>query len=509
MQQREPVDLEAIYRELDEQPAQPTNGPIDLFNNLELPPFPIGLLPDVISRFAKDQAELIGVDPAVIGMAAIGAAAAAIDDRIELQSKRFDPTWTEAARLWVLIVGDPSAKKSPGLSKVMGPLYAVDREWREANARAMAEWERACDELKKGDEKPPRPILKRLIVNDTTVEKMQEILSHAEPRGAMVFWDEASGWLASMDAYKNGGNKDRAAWLEAYNGGPKAIDRINRGSTFVENWSACVLGGIQPNVVQAYAGSTNHDGMLQRFILVYAGDATIGQDRVPDMDAKRSYAELIKQLTGITPPGDGSVVTLSEEAHQVREDLDAKLLTITRSHPNKFLTAALGKWNGLFARLLLTFHCIDCANGYRKEYPTSRTVSGDTAQRVAALMWGTLLPHAVKFYEGLDETEDHAREVAALILAQQWQRFTVKRDLNRHMKSSRKWKPWELEETLDRLEAYGWIRPDEEGRLNERGRPAAYWVNELVHERFRAKAERERERRAEITAMMRELGRAA
>jgi hypothetical protein len=222
------------------------------------------------------------------------------------------------------------------------------------------------------------------------------------------------------------------------------------------------------------------------------------------MDAKKSYADMIRQLSEIAPPGDGSVVKLSEDAHKAREDLDLKLLKATRSHPNKFLAGALGKWNGLYSRLLLVFHCIECATD--QTYPTEQPVSGGTAQRVAALMWNTLLPHAVRFYDGLDPAEDHAREVAALLLSREWERFTVKRDLNRHLKSSRKLKPWELDETLDRLEAFGWIWPDDEGRLNERGRPVAYCVNALIHERFRAHAERERERRAEVAAMMQELG---
>ena len=493
-------ELDDAQRFVDGLPA----APVDLFNRLELPPFPIELLPDVVSRFAKDQGELIGVDPAVIGMSATGAAAAAIDDGIQIQPKRYDPTWLEQSRLWVAIIGDPSAKKSPGLAKAMGPLFTIDREWRTANAKALAEWEKACAEVEKGGPTPPKPEQRRLIVNDATVEKIADILSEARPRGILSFQDELSGWLSSMDAYKSGGHKDRAAWLESYNGGPKAIDRIKRGSSFVENWSVCVLGGIQPSVVHAYASTTNHDGMLQRFILVHAGEATIGQDRRPDMDAKKNYADMLRQLTEIMPPGSGAVVKLSEQAHSIREDLDRKLLKATRSHPNKFLTASLGKWNGLYARLLLVFHCIECATD--QTYPTEKPVSGDTAARVASLMWEALLPHAVKFYEGLDPAEDHAREVAALLLAQGWERFTVKRDLNRYMKSSRKLKPWELDEILDRLEAFGWIWPDEDGRLNERGRPVAYQVNFLTHERFKVNAERERKRRAEVAAMMQDLG---
>jgi len=475
---------------------------VDLFDNLTPPPFPVDLLPPAIAGYARDEAELIGVDPAVIALAAIGAAAACIDDRVEIQPKRHDTGWREQARLWVGIIGDPSAKKSPGIKKAMAPLFKIDQKWRDETNQATAEWLKACEDTPKGEEEPPAPIGKRLILNDATVEKMGDIMSKSEPRGMLSYQDELSGWLASMDAYKNGaGGKDKAAWLEAYNGGPKAIDRIARGSTFVENWSACVLGGIQPSVVQAYAQSTNHDGMLQRFILVKAGEARLGADRRPDLAARERYNFIMDQMAGTQAAGD-TVVTLSEDAHKIREALDEKLHRLTVNHPNKFLAAALGKWNGLFARLLLTFHCIESAAA--QGYPVSNEVSVETARRVSDLMWFTLLPHAVAFYQGLDPIEDTARELAALILAHEWARFTVKRDLNRHWKASRKLKPWELEGTLDRLEAFGWIFP-EPLNFNEKGKPAAYRVNPGVHTRFNEQAERERERRKEVTAMMADL----
>ena len=475
---------------------------VDLFDNLTPPPFPVDLLPPAIAGYARDEAELIGVDPAVIALAAIGAAAACIDDRIEIQPKRHDTGWREQARLWVGIIGDPSAKKSPGIKKAMAPLFKIDQKWRDETNQATAEWLKACEETAKGEEEPPAPIGKRLILNDATVEKMGDIMSKSEPRGMLSYQDELSGWLASMDAYKNGaGGKDKAAWLEAYNGGPKAIDRIARGSIFVKNWGVSVLGGIQPSVVQAYAQSTNHDGMLQRFILVKAGEARLGADRRPDLAARERYHFIMDQMAGTQAAGD-TVVTLSEDAHKIREALDEKLHKLTVNHPNKFLAAALGKWNGLFARLLLTFHCIESAAA--QGYPVSNEVSGETARRVADLMWFTLLPHAVAFYQGLDPIEDTACELAALILAHEWARFTVKRDLNRNWKASRKLKPWELEGTLDRLEAFGWIFP-EPLNFNEKGKPAAYRVNPGVHTRFNEQAERERERRKEVTAMMADL----
>src|SRR5690606_3298402 len=134
---------------------------------------------------------------------------------------------------------------------------------------------------------------------------------------------------------------------------------------------------------------------------------------------------------------------------------------------------------GTFARLLLTFHCVECA--LQHKHPTSLQVSTETAQSVADLMWHVLLPHAVKFYDGLDDTENNARSLAALLLAKGWDRFTCKRDLNNNMLAWRKMRDWQRDEMLDRLEAYGWIYPEMGAKLNERGKPSAYMVNSAIH----------------------------
>jgi hypothetical protein len=472
---------------------------VDLFGGLTMPPFPVELLPRTIARFAEDQAELIGIDPAIVGMAALGVAASCIDDQQEIQPKRHDPTWTESARLWIGIIGGPSSGKSPGIKKAMGPAFKVDNAWRKETGAKMQDWMAVCEALEKGQPQPEPPLQKRLIVSDATVEKLGDILSKNTPRGMLCFMDELSGWLGSMDAYKNGTAKDRPAWLEAYNGGPRSIDRISRGSIFVDNWGASVLGGIQPDVVHQYARTTNHDGMLQRFLLVHAGQGGLGVDRPPDMVAKEAYSGLIEHLAALVP---GSVVTLSEDAHREREGLTEKLVKATRVSANQFLAATLGKWPGTFARLLLTYHCIELLG--TGIHPSAQPVAGETAQRVANLMWRVLFPHAVRFYQGLDPAGDHSRQVAALILAKGWDRFTVKRDLAQNLYNSRTWKPWELDDAMNRLEGFGWITR-EIGKMNERGRPSAYVVTPEVHERFQKHADQERQRRTEAAEMLREM----
>lgn len=477
--------------------------PYNLFGTFALPALPMDLIPPAIADYSADQGELIGADPAAMVLFCLGVAGACIDDRLKIQVKRHDPTWTESARLWCGVIGDPSVKKSPLLSKALAPAFAIDSEWRQETNAAMEKWRKQCENTPEGENKPPMPIGKRLLINDATVEKVGDILSKCEPRGMLSYQDELSGWLASMDAYKGGtGGKDKGAWLEAFNGGAKFFDRISRGELYIENWSVSVLGGIQPSVIQTYAQTTNHDGMLQRFILLYAQQPKeLGQDRRPQPFAKLNYSELIKHLAMLEP--SANPVKLSEPAHEHREALERKVHTLVCNHPNPHLTAALGKWSGLYARLLLVWHC--CDSHSKQKYPTSYEVTGETAEKVAMFMWRVLLPHLLKFYGAIDPFEDSSQDLARLILAKGWQRFTVKRDFNQQWRASRKMKPWEIEQVLERLEGFNWITPDPLALRNANGTPTAYIVNPKVHALHAEKAQAERDRRQEIAAALAEL----
>ena len=69
--------------------------PIDLWAKLTPPQLPRGLLPDLIERFVFDQGASMGCDPAGLVASALTVCAAAIPDRIKIQVKQHDPSWTE------------------------------------------------------------------------------------------------------------------------------------------------------------------------------------------------------------------------------------------------------------------------------------------------------------------------------------------------------------------------------------------------------------------------------
>ena len=475
----------------------------DIFYDFEPPAFPVDALPIPFQAFVADQSELMGTDPALMGVAALAAAAACLDDRIQIQPKRFVTKYRESARLWVAPIGPPSTKKSPGISAALAPLKKINAEWLEEWGKIMCTYSKASKEAKaRGDDPPPWPSnLRRLIVSDATTEALGKILNEAMPRGVLVYRDELSGWIGGMDAYKSGGKSvDRPVWLEAYNGGSQQIDRIGRGHLNIENFSVTLIGGIQPQVIETLRKSTDEDGLWQRFIIVKVRKAVAEQDRVPDEEAARVYEQILRTLSDIKPPVNfldqpvNVVVKLSDEAHAIREERAAFHLTIANEHPNQKLSAAAGKWSGLFARLLLVYHCIEVVADGAKFIDNDVLVSGATAGRVARLMRDVIIPNALSFYSDADASVGLCRDMAATILAKGWERFTVKRQLNRSCKSAGNATPFEHKAALSQLETFGWIQADET-RLDTDGRPVGYSVNPEVGQKFRQRREDELKRR--------------
>ena len=111
--------------------------PIDLWGRFTPPALPAGLLPEIIEQFAIEEGVLMGVDPSGVAMAALAVCAAALPDHTQVQVKRHDSHWLEAARLWVGLIGYPSTKKTPIILRAAKPLKRLDADlWREYCRRA-------------------------------------------------------------------------------------------------------------------------------------------------------------------------------------------------------------------------------------------------------------------------------------------------------------------------------------------------------------------------------------
>lgn len=475
-----------------------TDAPVDLWGQFEPPVLPAALLPPLIEDFARVQGERMGADPAGLAVAALVTCAAAITDNIKLKVKRHDE-WFESARIWAALVGSPSTKKSPILSAATGPLCRIDgqmfRDWQ----KAFSEW----SSLDKAEQRAvPKPVQTRVRIEDATVEAAQMVLE-GSPDGALMLQDELSGFFGAMDKYNGGkgASADRAFWLRSFNGGEYALNRVGRGAALIPNLSVSLLGGIQPEPIRKVASDTHDDGLLQRLFPIVLRPATMGKDE-PAPDVVSAYRALIERLHTLRPlQGFTPWLEFDDGAQEVRRRLEAEHLRLQSSEAiSRKLASHVGKYDGLFARLCIVWHCIEHAEAATMP----QRVSKATAERVAGFLHEFLLRHAFAFYGGiLGLSDDHDRltAIASYILAHKKDEVR-NRDVQQSVKVMRGLSENETRPLFEQLAALGWLERVPGPRPSS---PPVWIVNPEVHRLFGARANAERARREEARAVFAEL----
>ena len=185
----------------------------------------------------------------------------------------------------------------------------------------MQEWNK-----QKGDdkgEKPQPPPEPRISFQDGTVEALSEILSNGTEK-LLLIQDELTVMFGSFDRYNSSkGGAQRGHWLKLYDGGVNRIDRVNRGNVYVPNWSASIVGGIQPEKLRSLMKDLTDDGMLQRFAVVYPDHRPMGDpeddDKAPDQFALVSYENVVRALwalEGMQRDGGGRLTVCAGEGVQ-------------------------------------------------------------------------------------------------------------------------------------------------------------------------------------------------
>lgn len=470
------------------------SDPVDIWAQSEAPELPEGLLPEIFSRAAYQASELSGADPGGYAMGMICAAGAAIPDTIKIKVK-VKEDWTEEARTWVMLLGEPSYKKSPIMKTCTRALAKMD-------AQLVGEYEREYNdwaEHKEGD--PPLP--RRMRIDDITMEAAQEVARY-NPQGVLAMQDELSGWFGGIEKYAGGKGsaKDRSFWLRAFGGGSYAVNRISRKPFLIENLSISVLGGIQPDAIRRVMADATDDGLIQRFYPVVLRPSKLERDDISD-EAVKEYDALIERLARMKPPknfyGDQPLI-FDEAAQKYRDQLHERhhnLVSMTENI-NKKLAAHFGKYDGMFPRLCVIWHCVENAN--LEELP--QVVTLDTAQKAGRFLHEYIMRHSQCFYNtviGLTDDQDVLEDVAGYILAHKVETVTM-RTFQRGSTKMRKLTRQQVEPLCHQLEAMGWL-----DSIDMRGARMSCSVNPRVHEIYRERAEAERERRDEIKAHIKEV----
>lgn len=493
-------------------PIQMTLYPVPAFDDE-------ALLPSSLREWAMDEADRMPCPPDFIAAAVMVELGSIVGARCAIRPK-FNDDWLVVPNIWGGVVSPPSQKKSPAINSAMKPMDRLIAKAMAAQKSALddyeieltihkAEQDALQDRIKKAakgkggpggmqslakefaearENAPKPPTLRRFKTNDTSVEKLGELLRE-NPAGLMVLRDELVGLIASWE--REGREGERAFYLEAWNGNSSFdTDRIGRGSIFIENLCVSIFGGIQPDKLVGYleqaANALANDGMLQRFqVLVYPDPCDWAwRDRLPKKAARdracgivEAIAEMDPVAWGAEPADDFSkfpFFRFSREAQEVfiewsgelhREKLPAEEIPIIAQH--------LTKYDKLFPAIALILHLVDVA-----ETGQTGPVSKEAALRAAA--WCEYLEaHARRCYglladDGLRAAQALSEKIQVGKLADGFTAREVRRNQWKHLTTD-----VSVAAALDWLEDEGWIRSQDTGGTGPGAgrRTVVYWIN--------------------------------
>ena len=346
-----------------------------------------------------------------------------IGTRCSICPKKKDP-WQVVPNLWGGLIQKPSQLKSPPVKEVLLPMKKLETEafkkFEEDNfkfekeIRVFEMKQKVCEErmksaLKKNkntdfssaqneldelESNPPKePILRRYQTQDTTIEKLQDMLRE-NPQGIFIFRDELNGFLMKMK--KDGHDEDEDFHIEGWAGdGSFTLDRIGRGTVRSELICESIFGTIQPTRIIPHIRQTKSDtknsGFIQRFQILLYPDSENWEyiDKSPNSAAARRAFNCFKEIANMEFKSLKGCIAEDNKMPFMRFSDDAQELFIAWLHElqeklcnpenSPVIREHFGKYRSLMPSLALQFHLIDIADGM-----SSGPVSLSAAQMAAA-----------------------------------------------------------------------------------------------------------------------------
>lgn len=383
--------------------------------NVHLRPTPpdidLSLLPPILATRVTEISDQVGCDPLVPLFAGLGAVCGVADAQIRLELM---DGFKVPPILWLMTLGDPADKKSPGSRPMMTVLKEIEAEDRPRFKKEMLDWEgkeAAYASAKKSflefsaspeamlnnaavpnvPELPPQPVPLKITVSDITSQKLVRQAAD-RPRGLLCYLDEMNSWVRKLTDKASG--EDRSAWVVSFEGEAYEMDRVGAGSIHAENLAVGIFGNIQPRVFRDALPALSADGLLQRFIpaVLRSGKTRLGNPKPDFMTSKANWDQTVRRVYSIQP----QTYRLSPKAYDTYRAFqvwyeDAKRNERILSSSDTFMTA-FGKLEGLCGRLMLVFHLI--------EDPFNPEVSDDLTQRVIDLIKSFIIPSMRYAFDG-------------------------------------------------------------------------------------------------------------
>ena len=519
--------------------------------NRTLPPVKTltsSMMPKLLWRHISNSAERLSIPPDYVAIPLVVSLGSVIGTKLSIYPKMYDD-WEIVPNFYGAIVGNPSSKKSPSLSEGLKPIshlialakdnYNEDKLEHDTQKELNKHMAKAADkqlsdlakklasqadgdteisqddlkakaqelaEAKQSDELIPE--MKRYMTDDGTIESIGELESKHK-NGMLVKRDELTGWLASLDNESN--QQDRSFYLEGFNGlGSFQVDRIGRGSVFIDAHCLSVIGGIQPDKLEYYLSKTmkglGNDGLIQRLqLMVYPDPLPNSKERdlPPDKQSRDAIYSLFEtidnmQLSDFVRYGANPIddyhkrpyYRFNDEAYEVFMNWYDALKARACEAEHSIIAEHLIKYAKTVPSLALVFHLVDCI-----EHGTSLGAVNLNALN-AALAWCEVLEtHMMRIYSTVTDSANIKASYLAdkvMKMVKKGSDTTDKTDWIMHGFTARQlirrgWKGLtEADDVLNALEVLiekDWLSWQEVPSTGKGGRPTErYFINPRIIE---------------------------
>ena len=284
-----------------------------------------------------------------------------------------------------MVVGKTGDKKTPAQRIAIDPLEQFEAEANEkfeddceAYERDLRDWKNS----EQSEDPPKRPTRKRYILSDATIEAKVAI-HQGNPRGFLIYLDEASAHLNSRNKYRNGSGDDREAELSEFNGKAISKDRADdKNRIFIPQSSVSRTGSIQFETLADLMGShADATGEWARWLVCAAPcpkpylDITDDEDTGVDK-ALYSLYEAIEKVKKTD-------FLLSPDAKEIFQAKQQQLVDAMSDEDDAGLRSAYPKFEDYLGRLAGWLHIVNASLAGEEPEPS---IPGSTMRKASELI---------------------------------------------------------------------------------------------------------------------------
>jgi hypothetical protein len=359
--------------------------------------FPLEVFPGGLQSLVREAGKVYGMPEEFASASILCAASVSAGNSVQIQMKKgqyFTPI------LWMAIIGRPGTNKTGSIYQFLKPVKRREEELYRLYQQQRAEWE--ADE-----DKGPKPILKRHLVSDVTIEALGKILSE-NCRGLGLLMDELANWLESFSRYKKG--SDEAGWLQLWNGNGWKKDRTSQEEAIlIRKAFVSVFGGIQPGRLEKLAANGRTlNGFIDRLLFVFPDNLEppewTEEELSPDLE--EDYFKAISKILDLDFYQDSEGqkkpwnLTLDPEAKERwKKFFNKENRPLKMSAESDLLAGIHSKFDTHTARLIIPLHLLNWAYSGKEEPPLE--VSLGTVEK-AILLAEYFRKQALKVYDKLN-----------------------------------------------------------------------------------------------------------